>query len=75
MRKEQGAPTTNANNSSREPQEGKGLIRVNGKPLHLVQPEILRFKVRFIPWHFENTTQHPTLGDEAPARVFPADNL
>jgi len=24
---------------------GKGLIKVNGRPLHLVQPEILRFKV------------------------------
>ena len=24
---------------------GKGLIKVNGKPLELVQPEILRFKV------------------------------
>lgn len=28
------------------PQEGKGLIKVNGKPLSLMQPEILRFKVR-----------------------------
>jgi hypothetical protein len=26
-------------------QKGKGLIKVNGKPLNLVQPEILRFKV------------------------------
>lgn len=26
-------------------QAGKGLIKVNGKPLALVQPEILRFKV------------------------------
>lgn len=25
---------------------GSGLIKVNGKPLSLVQPEILRFKVR-----------------------------
>ncbi|KAI4107405.1 MAG: hypothetical protein L6R37_001636 [Teloschistes peruensis] len=25
--------------------QGKGLIKVNGKPLSLVQPEILRFKV------------------------------
>jgi small subunit ribosomal protein S16e len=25
--------------------EGKGLVKVNGKPLSLVQPEILRFKV------------------------------
>ncbi|KAB5557871.1 30S ribosomal protein S9 [Coniochaeta sp. 2T2.1] len=24
---------------------GKGLIKVNGKPLHLVEPSILRFKV------------------------------
>merc|ERR1712072_1465517 len=24
---------------------GKGLVKVNGKPLNLVQPEILRFKV------------------------------
>ncbi|KKF97238.1 40S ribosomal protein S16 [Ceratocystis fimbriata CBS 114723] len=24
---------------------GKGLIKVNGKPLHLIQPEILRYKV------------------------------
>ena len=24
---------------------GKGLIKVNGQPLSLVQPEILRFKV------------------------------
>ena len=27
-------------------QAGKGLIKVNGSPLALVQPEILRFKVR-----------------------------
>lgn len=26
-------------------QAGKGLVKVNGKPLSLVQPEILRFKV------------------------------
>ncbi|KAK2072317.1 hypothetical protein P8C59_006677 [Phyllachora maydis] len=26
-------------------QQGKGLIKVNGKPLHLVEPAILRFKV------------------------------
>ena len=26
-------------------QQGKGLIKVNGKPLSLTQPEILRFKV------------------------------
>ncbi|KAN0134897.1 Ribosomal protein S9 [Lactarius tabidus] len=25
--------------------EGKGLIRVNGSPIHLAQPEILRFKI------------------------------
>ena len=25
--------------------QGKGLVKVNGKPLSLVQPEILRFKV------------------------------
>ncbi|KAK5056179.1 40S ribosomal protein S16 [Exophiala bonariae] len=25
--------------------KGKGLVKVNGKPLNLVQPEILRFKV------------------------------
>ncbi|CCF34752.1 40S ribosomal protein S16 [Colletotrichum higginsianum] len=25
---------------------GKGLVKVNGKPLSLVQPEILRFKER-----------------------------
>jgi len=29
----------------RQLQEGKGLVKVNGKPLSLVQPEILRFKV------------------------------
>lgn len=28
-------------------QQGKGLIKVNGQPLSLVQPEILRFKVCF----------------------------
>jgi small subunit ribosomal protein S16e len=28
-----------------EKQAGKGLVKVNGKPLSLVQPEILRFKV------------------------------
>lgn len=28
-------------------QQGKGLVKVNGQPLNLVQPEILRFKVRF----------------------------
>ena len=27
-------------------QAGKGLVKVNGKPLGLLQPEILRFKVR-----------------------------
>ena len=27
--------------------EGKGLIRVNGQPLHLLEPEVLRVKVRF----------------------------
>ena len=26
-------------------QQGKGLVKVNGQPLSLVQPEILRFKV------------------------------
>lgn len=26
--------------------EGKGLIRVNGQPLHLLEPEVLRVKVR-----------------------------
>jgi small subunit ribosomal protein S16e len=26
--------------------KGKGLVRINGVPLHLVQPETLRFKVR-----------------------------
>lgn len=26
-------------------QAGKGLVKVNGKPLSLIQPEILRFKV------------------------------
>jgi small subunit ribosomal protein S16e len=26
-------------------QAGKGLVKVNGKPLHLLQPEIMRFKV------------------------------
>lgn len=30
-------------------QQGKGLIKVNGKPLSLTQPEILRFKVRMYP--------------------------
>ena len=25
--------------------QGKGLIRVNGKPLSLVEPQMLRFKV------------------------------
>lgn len=29
-------------------QQGKGLVKVNGQPLSLVQPEILRFKVRTI---------------------------
>ena len=24
---------------------GKGLVKVNGKPLYLVQPQVLRFKV------------------------------
>jgi hypothetical protein len=32
-------------------QQGKGLIKVNGQPLSLVQPEILRFKVRFTQPH------------------------
>lgn len=26
-------------------QKGKGLVKVNGKPLALIQPEVLRFKV------------------------------
>jgi len=26
-------------------QQGKGLVKVNGKPLSLVEPQILRFKV------------------------------
>lgn len=30
---------------TRRKQAGKGLVKVNGKPLNLVQPEILRFKV------------------------------
>lgn len=25
--------------------EGKGLLRVNGQPIHLTEPEILRWKV------------------------------
>lgn len=25
--------------------EGKGLVRVNGRPLHLVEPQCLRYKV------------------------------
>jgi len=25
--------------------EGKGLLRINGSPVHLLQPEVLRFKV------------------------------
>lgn len=29
-------------------QQGKGLVKVNGQPLSLVQPEILRYKVRII---------------------------
>ena len=40
--------TLNANYSP-EIQKGKGLIKVNGKPLSLVQPEILRFKVTPTP--------------------------
>ena len=28
---------------------GKGLIKVNGSPINLVQPEILRFKVLLLP--------------------------
>ncbi|CCF39395.1 40S ribosomal protein S16 [Colletotrichum higginsianum] len=31
--------------TSRHENAGKGLVKVNGKPLSLVQPEILRFKV------------------------------
>ncbi|RQM06438.1 hypothetical protein DH86_00002272, partial [Scytalidium sp. 3C] len=33
------------NASARRRQAGKGLIKVNGKPLSLLQPEVLRFKV------------------------------
>ena len=29
--------------------KGKGLVKINGKPLALVQPEILRFKVHTSP--------------------------
>ena len=36
-------------------QQGKGLIKVNGQPLSLVQPEILRFKVCNLPFNFANT--------------------
>ena len=35
--------------ANRQPQAGKGLVKVNGKPLSLTQPEILRFKVRLPP--------------------------
>lgn len=37
-------------------QQGKGLIKVNGQPLSLVQPEILRFKVRFLLPHTHHTS-------------------
>lgn len=39
----------NANGDPLGRQAGKGLIKVNGKPLALVEPEILRFKVRRCP--------------------------
>lgn len=35
--------------------EGKGLIRVNGRPLHLVEPQCLRFKVIFFIKLFYNS--------------------
>jgi ribosomal protein S9 len=48
-------------------QAGKGLIKVNGRPLQLVQPEILRFKVRLksssvdtrmrFPWQFDGASR------------------
>ncbi|KAL8954650.1 MAG: hypothetical protein Q9183_006999 [Haloplaca sp. 2 TL-2023] len=38
--------------------QGKGLIKVNGKPLSLVQPEILRFKVPFPPRLPSNSPPH-----------------
>jgi hypothetical protein len=37
-------------------QQGKGLIKVNGQPLSLVQPEILRFKVRFLLPNTQHTS-------------------
>jgi ribosomal protein S9 len=41
-------------------QQGKGLIKVNGQPLSLVQPEILRFKVRYSITAHPNTTAATT---------------
>lgn len=40
-----------------ELQAGRGLVKVNGRPLSLVQPEIIRFKVR---------NDHPTRRSPAP---------
>lgn len=44
-------------------QQGKGLVKVNGQPLSLVQPEILRFKVRSeqLPGHEDQGRNGSTL--------------
>ncbi len=58
------------NENSQTVQKGKGLIKVNGKPLNLVQPEILRFKVRrkrsfSVAEELSHATQHHIEGQDA----------
>ena len=58
-------------------QQGKGLIKVNGQPLSLVQPEILRFKVCNLPFNLANHIDPPhwNLGYVLPVRTTSLINL
>lgn len=59
-RRQHGVPGNHRRNGNKfadetlQSQSGSGLIKVNGQPLSLVQPQILRFKVR------TNRIQSPT---------------
>jgi ribosomal protein S9 len=51
--------TSTADQYLQAEQKGKGLVKVNGKPLSLVQPEILRFKVAITPSLHPTYSHHP----------------
>jgi hypothetical protein len=50
-------------------QKGKGLVKVNGKPLSLVQPEILRFKVRAHLYRQQHFPRHPLPHTNPPSNL------